>query len=420
MLSRGLARVKALPRAFRAAYLGAMLDADVLVIGGGVAGTAAALAAADGGARVALVRRGPGASALAAGAWIGEPPAAFRTALAAAGLDLERTPAPLPLADGRVLPFDMAPPSHAAAALPDDDGAVLVCGIAGLPGFRPHALVRLWHATRPRGLTLRSASLLLPATPAAGWAAASLAARIEHDPMLLFEPVQRALDEHDCSRAVLPAVLGLHGHPHAWETLRSAGLRVSEAVGGTPSIPGWRLDGALLTALRQAGIQVVAGRARGYRRGGGGEHTVVIEETGGQSVTMSATALVLATGSFVGGGIKAKPALTETVMGLPVHATAAGRHFRDPGDALALTVHERTGRQPLLAAGVMEADADEAGVFIAGAVRSDSGAMAGTGGRSDVGVPIDAGGRGDAGSRSGLGHAAADGWRAGLAAAEGS
>jgi glycerol-3-phosphate dehydrogenase subunit B len=44
------------------------LDADVLVVGGGMAGGIAALAARAAGARVALVRRSPGATALSSGA----------------------------------------------------------------------------------------------------------------------------------------------------------------------------------------------------------------------------------------------------------------------------------------------------------------------------------------------------------------
>jgi glycerol-3-phosphate dehydrogenase subunit B len=47
---------------------GAALEADVLVVGGGLAGALAALSARAAGARVALVRRGPGATALSSGA----------------------------------------------------------------------------------------------------------------------------------------------------------------------------------------------------------------------------------------------------------------------------------------------------------------------------------------------------------------
>jgi glycerol-3-phosphate dehydrogenase subunit B len=45
-----------------------VLRADVLVVGGGLAGAIAALAARASGARVALARRGPGATALSSGA----------------------------------------------------------------------------------------------------------------------------------------------------------------------------------------------------------------------------------------------------------------------------------------------------------------------------------------------------------------
>ena len=56
------------PRAGGAVNEGARLDCDVLVVGGGLAGAVAALAARKAGARVALSRRAPGATALSSGA----------------------------------------------------------------------------------------------------------------------------------------------------------------------------------------------------------------------------------------------------------------------------------------------------------------------------------------------------------------
>jgi glycerol-3-phosphate dehydrogenase subunit B len=402
MLSLGMARVKALPRAFRAAYFAAMLRADVLVIGGGVAGAAAAIAAARGGASVTLVRRGPGASALASGGWLGEPPADFRTALAAAGMELHAVPAPLPCADGSARACGLAPATHADAALAGD-ASTLVCGIAGLPGFRPAALARLWIAS-PRQAPaavqaavpppLSTASITLRGTPAAGWSAASLASSLERDPDLILAPLLRARDAAGCGRVILPAVLGLGDHSRVREAFSAAGVAGGEAVGGTPSVPGWRLDGVLLAALRQAGVTVITGRARVEPGGSRGGYTISVAVPSRPGTSLAARAVVLATGSFVGGGIKAKPELTETASGLAAWAAAAGRQFRDPRDSLLLTTQDRTGPQTLLTAAASDDDVAAAGLLAAGALR------------------------GNANGRDGLGYAAADGWRAGLAAVE--
>src|SRR5690606_292746 len=116
---------------------------DLVVIGGGVAGVTAALEGAAGGARVALVRAGPGASALAAGAWQGPLPSLLGAALEAAALPYHAATAPLPHPAGDLRSASFAGASHARAVL---DSNTLVAGIAGLPGFPPAALARLWGA----------------------------------------------------------------------------------------------------------------------------------------------------------------------------------------------------------------------------------------------------------------------------------
>jgi hypothetical protein len=80
-----------------------------------------------------------------------------------------------------------APPAQAAAALSTDaDGATLVCGIAGLPRFHARSLAALWAdgAGLPAA-ALGAITIELQATPAAGWAPASLAAALEREPRTL-------------------------------------------------------------------------------------------------------------------------------------------------------------------------------------------------------------------------------------------
>lgn len=374
-----------------------MGDYDVTVLGGGIAGVAAALAAAAAGARVAVCRRGPGATALSCGGWTGAPPASLLAALDAAGLPLQPAPAALPHPDGTLRRYDLAPATHTGAALPrpDGDDAVVVCGVVGLPGFRPRALAALWSAAA--GLSpdaAVAAEIRLDATPAAGWAPASLAALLDREPGALVAALRPVAARFPGRRVVLPAVLGLHSPDPALRALAEAGMEAGEALGGTPSIPGWRLDHRLTHALHAAGVDLFHGDARAWVPDGS-PATWRIQWTppSGDSVERVAAAVVLATGSFAGGGIIGDPVLGEPATGLQVMVEAGGRRFQDASDALLTTSPERLHRQALLAAGV-HADPGRPGLFPAGAVRA-----------------------GVEGAALGLGDAAADGWAAGLAAA---
>lgn len=393
-----------------------MLDADVLIIGGGVAGVAAALAVTEAGGRAALVRRGPGASALSAGGWIGVPPEPFCIALAAAGLPLDVRPVALPHPDGRVLQYDAAPVAHGAAdLLTSAAGAgttgVLVCGVAGLPSFQAAALGALWaDAARVREVddggsgAFAAVTLTLAATPAGGWSAVALAARLERDPALLAAPLAAAAREHAAGVVIVPAVLGLDAHGRVHDAVRAAvGVPVGEALGVAPSVPGWRLDRALLHALERAGVTVVAGTVTDRTAAGGAIERVAVATSTG-SVVVRPSAVVLATGRFIGGGVTAGARFVESALHIELTLEGAARLPVTPAESLAHTHADRSARQPVLGIGVrtdgdgrpITPSGDQAfhNVFIAGSIRA-----------------------GAETASLGLGAAARDGWHAGALAA---
>lgn len=378
---------------------------DILVLGGGIAGTAAAIAAAQQGARVLLVRAGPGASALCLGGWRGSPPAALAAALARAGLALEQQRCALPRPDGTLLDADAAPPSHQRAAIVDADERTIVCGIDGLPGFHAPALAALWAdaAGLPPG-SFTVAALSLTGTPAAGWSPVALAALLEREPHRLAEPLGAVARTHGAARAIVPAVLGLEAHADTRAAVEAATqIAVGEALGSAPSLPGWRLDVALRAALDHAGVDLLAGRVIGRRADGKRIASVsVLDDVG--THTAHASCVVLATGKFIGGGVAADTAFVETALGCDVALHRFDRRFDDASASLLLTAKLRAGTQPLLEIGV-RADAEArpvsdtgdvvySNVFIAGSIRADTAA------------PL-----------LGLGHAATDGWNAGTRAA---
>ncbi len=354
-----------------------MRDAyDVLVIGGGIAGSAAALAAAARGARTAVARAAPGATALVSGGWCGPLRPELDAALRSAGLPLQPVGTPLPHPSGTRVTCEYAPASH-ADPVPDP----IVCGIAGLAGFHAPALARLWFGDDARHVTITIDDM-----PAAGWSPVSLAALLEREPERLGRPLAAVTSRRT---AVLPAILGID---RVDDVRAGIGAPVVEALGVAPSIPGWRLQRALDRALEAAGVDRIAGRAHAARTGS--ERLTAVNITGDDSrSTIAARAFVLATGKFTGGGIQADERLREMALGMTATVERFGRTFEE-ADAVALTDADAGDVQPLLLAGVMDEDVPYANVFLAGTVR------AGT----DT-------------ARWALGEMAEDGWRAGESAA---
>jgi glycerol-3-phosphate dehydrogenase subunit B len=368
-------------------------DADVLVLGGGMAGAIAALAARDGGARVVLVRRAPGATALSSGAIsvapdggalpgarlaarLGPLEAARRVAAlrpdhpyAVLGPELDRLGDALAFA-ARALPI-LAPPLERTRFLPTAYGTAVACalcqrsmaegdllagrGVVAVTGLRGHlgvdaALVAAGLARyRCRGgPEVRAVEVDFP-EPA-------LAAARPHELARALEPTGRAEALGAALRASLPAgagavlvpaVLGLSAAARVPERAsEAAGVPVAELASDVPSVPGLRLHTAIEAALVGWGVDVTTGEVSGAAGPG------APLEVGGRR--LSAPRWVLATGRFVGGGIARRGMLRETALGLAVQAaegTEAGVHLA-ARPAASLTARDRRARQPLLSAGL--------------------------------------------------------------------
>lgn len=328
---------------------------DVLVIGGGIAGVAAALESAAAGASVLLVRAGPGATALVSGAWFGPLPPLLAGALAASDLGHRPVDASLPHPFGDVRAADHAPDSHADAII---DEAACVCGIAGLPGYPAAMLARLWQA--PRHVVLR-----LPDTPGGGWSPVALAAALERDPAPLIAELRKL---GSATRAILPPVLGIDPRTRTRERVQAgSGVAVAEALGVPPSVPGWRLDQALLRALERAGVDRLEGQVVDRTLGDDVVRSVRVAARAGEVRELGADVFVLATGRYVGGGIVAadvaegvdvargqalrEARLVERALGCDVWIEHLGDRFREV-QPVPLTDPVRGEPQALLRAGV--------------------------------------------------------------------
>lgn len=372
----------------------ARLDADVLVLGGGMAGAMAALAARAGGARVALVRRSPGATALSSGAVsvaadLGagpEDPLAWRRGpleaarrlaalrpehpYALLGAELERLPEALAFA-ARALdpllspaldrPRFLATPFGAAigAALCQRSMAagdllavrapLAVAGFRGHLGFDAELVAAGLERCVPRGGPATFAlEVELPfGDPAARPHELARALDAPGAAEALGDRLRAALAGRGAGAVLLPPVLGLAPGGRTVERIAAAaGLAVAETLSDVPSVPGLRLQAALEARLRAAGVEVLTGAVQGV--GGPGDPVAV------GSVALHAGCWILATGRFVGGGIARRGVLVEPVLGLPVQAAEgreAGVHLAQR-PAASLTVRDRRAPQPLLSAGL--------------------------------------------------------------------
>ena len=372
--------------------MSAALEADVLVVGGGMAGALAALAARRHGAGVALVARSPGATALSSGAISvapdlagvpGAPLASRRPTLeAAARLAAARPDHPYAVvgtaALGEALAFAarvLAPLLSAplerrrfhATAFGTAVGAALcqrsmeagdllaVEGLLAVAGFRGHlafdaALVAagLARYAARGGPAVRAVELDLPGLvePAARPHELARALEAPGAAEALGEALRAALPA-GASAALLPPVLGLDPAARVAERIAAAaGVPVAETLSDVPSVPGLRLQRALDARLAEAGVEVVRGALAGAR----GPGSPV--EAGGRAIR--AGTWILATGRFVGGGVARRGVLVEPALGLPVQAAEgreAGVHLSSR-PAASLTVRDRRAPQPLLSAGL--------------------------------------------------------------------
>ena len=371
------------------------LTPDVLVVGAGMAGAMAALAARAAQASVVLVRRAPGATALSSGAigvapdaWAppGEPFAsrlgtvaaarrvaasrpehpyaaigaalgALEEALAFAAAELGEVlaplgPRPLQLATpyGSAVTCALAQRTMVAGDLASARGVLAVVGFRGHLGFDARlvagGLARYQGAGAARATAIEidlfmreEMSIARPhelarALEAPG--AAEQAGRL----------LRRALPA-GAGVALFPPVLGLSPASRVMERIAAeAGVPVAETVADVPSVPGLRLQAALDARLAAAGVQVVPAELTGATGPG------APARAGDRDVR--ARSWVLATGRFVGGGIVRRGRLAEPLLGIPVQASEngeSGAHLavRPP---TALTLRERRAAQPLLAAGL--------------------------------------------------------------------
>ena len=372
---------------------------EVVVVGGGLAGCWAAVTAARAGLQVALVRRGPAATAVSSGAldlvppreaadpagWLrrlpreapdhpyvagGTPPPAvgeldaeaqrLATELAGVGLRLRvtlRRPALVAAVTGQMRRTGVVLEGIAGGDL-DQAGRVAVAGIRGLLRVDAAAIAAA-IAERPGDGPAARALTLDPRLPGVDEGIAgdlddatlSRAVEAAGGAEAFGEAIAAALGTDAVDVVLVPAVLGLDDPEGVRARVEAAaGVRVAELLSPPPSAPGWRLARAAEAMARRAGVEIVTGSVAGIRRAE--RRAVAVEAAGGD--TLSCDVLVLATGKYLGGGLTGDRHPREPLLGLPLFTGGVPVDTLNPRDLVERT---RFGPQPFLAAGV-RTDAD--------------------------------------------------------------
>jgi len=331
----------------------------VVVIGAGVSGTAAAIAAARLGARVTVVDHGAGASSLATGAldftWA---PASRDRRLADEGeprrqADLSRSSRDVFDALGvYVLPSRPArlvttagvvreARGHDAALL--DAASIDVARTAGRrigvvrcsrPGWDADALAAAWG-----GAWVAIDARVLKYADERGIPDADFAARHDDDARLawLAERLREALSGRaeggGLAGIVLPPSLGVD-RPRSQALSERVGVPCGEPIAMPGGPAGLRFERARDRAFATAGITRARARVRRAEASGGTWHV-----TGYEGTSFEAHAVVLATGGLIGGGIEYAPSEATLAAALPSSARVP---FRASVDApVVLGAHGR-------------------------------------------------------------------------------
>lgn len=321
------------------------IESEVIVIGGGLAGLTAAIAAARDGAAVRLLSAKQSTLRHASGLIdvfgygaghdgpIADPLGAVRELpdthpYATVGVDAihdglalfddvvgdayagghtDRN-ALVPTVAGTVKPTARYPRGVADGVASDDRSALLV-GFDRLVEFdAPLAAAHLSAAGVP--FDVRGVTIEFPLEVAPDATVTRFAHLLDRDGgeahaglrSALAAAVRPHLDGAD--RVGFPAVLGEDRHAAVLEELEHAlGTAVFEVPMGPPSLPGVRLEDRLFEALDAIGASIVVGNPVVAFEANNGRIDTVLVEKGGQRVPYHASEFVLATGGLVGTGV---------------------------------------------------------------------------------------------------------------------
>ena len=289
--------------------------ARVVVVGSGIAGTAAALAARRAGAEVVLLRGRPGATSLGSGALDGDAPTtdAARAILEALGgyamgdAVLASTSGVLRATRGR---------DRALLALPE--GGTVLVPQCDHPRWHAPTYARAWNASpiaHRRKLHFTAVKVsMLRTTEERSMSDVELAMRFDDDARVAYaaERLREALPSTGTVKAIaLPPWLGAR-RARAEDLSRLVGLTCGEVLGDPAGPAGERFEAGRDRALEAAGVEVVAAWVTRIERR---DRAFLVQAR--DAAAVPGDTVVLATGGLLAGGVEYSPSEAILSTALP-------------------------------------------------------------------------------------------------------
>ena len=341
------------------------LEADLLVIGGGMAGLVAGTVAAESGLKTIVLRKGQSATAYSSGAvdvigYLPEASTAFTNpeeGLAAiAGLyplhpysvigygedvspedvvdtivkrvhvsidwlkahldgtligDISSNINPITIL-GTTKPTCLIQRTMNSGDLEEQENSTLLfVGLNGHPDFNPITAAKTYLEDRiameiPPRKVVHCTIRLTPFGNTHNLSAIELARHLDHEEGLneLVEQLKDQVKKVGATHVAIPPILGLRNALKNQTTMTQAlGAHVFELLGFPPSVPGLRLQLALERIFREAGGKLLVGHEAVSYRMGKDEVECVTAKAPRRRLDVNAKAFILATGKFIGGGL---------------------------------------------------------------------------------------------------------------------
>lgn len=289
--------------------------ARVVVVGSGIAGTAAALAARRAGAEVVLLRGRPGATSLGSGALDGDaaPTDAARVILEALGgyvlgdAVIAATSGVIRTTRGR---------DRALLALPE--GGTVLVPQCDHPRWHAPTYVRAWNASplaHQRKLHFTAVKVpMLRTTEERSMSDVELAMRFDDDARVVYaaERLREALPSTDTVKAIaMPPWLGVT-RARSVDLSARVGLPCGEVLGDPAGPAGERFEHSRDRALEAAGIEVMAAWVTRIERR---DRVQLVHST--DKAAVPCDTVVLATGGVLSGGVVYSPSEAILSTALP-------------------------------------------------------------------------------------------------------
>lgn len=343
-------------------------NSEVLVIGAGLSGLMAAAKAVAQGRKVMLVANGMGALGLSSGCidlWgyqVDQPDKVCTNPLEEIAKLVQRKPShpygrlleilpesldfflqlcqqnkipyvkkesnwQLPTALGTLRPTYLVPESMAVPDL-DEIKGILVVGFQALKDFYPEVLITNLQKNAQLAPNCQLSSVLVNLNRQE--LNANTLAHLLEKPTTI-EQVLSQIKPHLTSEMVVlfPPVLG---EQRSVDKIfcEQLGCPVFEVTNIPPALPGQRLQRALLKHLKNQGVEVIMGCQVTAAQVADKSCQGVVAEGSGKKLEISAQTIVLATGSFLGGGlVSSMGEIREGIFNLPLYTSSDKWSRRD-------------------------------------------------------------------------------------------